>query len=116
MLRVGRNTFIIRHAVCITSLDLCKSVMEDGSTRLSFVRFLSALPALFSYEEGVRMIVRPALEADFERIVTLYEHVVDAMQGSPYDAHWDMGYHPTEQALRASLASGDLFAVFDHCV
>ena len=59
------------------------------------------------------MIVRPALEADFERIVTLYEHVVDAMQGSPYDAHWDMGYHPTEQSLRASLASGNLFVAFD---
>ena len=59
------------------------------------------------------MDVRPAVEADFEAIVSLYRDVVDAMHGSPYDAHWDMDYHPTESSLCESLEAGDLYVAFD---
>lgn len=59
------------------------------------------------------MIVRPAVTADSTPVLHVYERVVHAMRTSPYDAHWDMEFHPTANDLSAAIETGDLFIAVD---
>ena len=55
------------------------------------------------------MHVSPATADARPALTHMYAAVADAMRDTPYDAHWDMAYHPTEEHLRATIAADDLF-------
>ena len=59
------------------------------------------------------MIVRPAVPTDSTPVLHVYERVVHAMRTSPYNAHWDMEFHPTAGDLSAAIEAGDLFIAVD---
>ncbi len=59
------------------------------------------------------MVVSSAVSTDLPAVVSFYRSVVEAMRGTPYDAYWDMEFHPTEEALRDAIDAGDLFVAFD---
>ena len=57
------------------------------------------------------MVVSPAVQADLPSIVRMYRSVIDAMRNTPFDAHWDMAFHPTEQSLLDAVRQGNLFVL-----
>ena len=59
------------------------------------------------------MIIRLAAQYEASSVVALYECVVNAMRDTPFDARWDMAFHPTADGLRAAIAAGNLFVATD---
>ena len=105
MLRGGRNTFIIGHTVFETSLDFNFLLLDDTSV---------APERRFFLIEGWREVkICQVRETELEAIERLYAATVDSMRGTPYDILWEMGLHPSHDALLAASRAGELYAAWD---
>ena len=59
------------------------------------------------------MEIRQARAQELPAIERLYERVIDAMRGTPYDICWEMGVHPTSARLRDAVHAGDLLVAVE---
>lgn len=59
------------------------------------------------------MLVRAATECELPVIERLYERVIAAMRGTPYDILWEMGVHPTHERLLDAARTGSLLVAVE---
>ena len=56
--------------------------------------------------------VRPASPGQFPEIWDFYQRLIDGMADSEHPPGWEKGVYPSEEFLRASLASGELYTAW----
>lgn len=59
------------------------------------------------------MNVRAADPNELPAIKALYSDIIDAMRGTEFDVGWEMGEHPSHEALRTAADAGNLFIAVD---
>ena len=59
------------------------------------------------------MIFRKAEKGDFYKIRSLYWTLIDQEQNDPSFPHWKKGIHPSDEMIRDSIDTGDLYVLAD---